>query len=58
MKNAIHPLQTEFHALTAVEKIQKWVEERYPKLASVTKKQLIIECLIEVTEERKFIAAQ
>ncbi|MGE5519725.1 MAG: hypothetical protein ACM3VS_07355 [Candidatus Dadabacteria bacterium] len=48
----------EQHAKTAIDKIQKWVEVRYPTLASVAKSRMIIECLIEIVEERKYIAAQ
>ncbi len=58
MKNVIHPVPaSDLRAKTAVQKIQKWVEENYPRLAAVTKAKLIIECLIELKEERRHIAA-
>ena len=50
------PHQEEFRAKKAVQQIQKWVEKKYPRLAATVKTQLIVECLIEVTEERKFLA--
>lgn len=58
MKNVIQAVPSEQHAKAAVQKIQKWIEVNYPKLAAVKKTKLIIECLIEVAEESKFIAAQ
>lgn len=59
MKKQLSTLRTEeFQAQKAVQQIQKWIEKKYPRLASSTKTKMIIECLIELTEERKFIAAQ
>lgn len=62
MKNQIpslrQDLSAERHAQKAVLQIQKWVEKKYPKLAASAKTKMIIECLIELTEERKFIGAQ
>jgi hypothetical protein len=49
---------TEQHAKTAIEKIQNWVADRYPTLAEIAKSQIIVECLIEIDEERRFISAQ
>jgi hypothetical protein len=51
------PRKEEFHAKKAVKQIQSWVEKKYPRLAATAKTQIIIECLIELTEERKFLAA-
>lgn len=60
MKNQIPSLQheasAELQAKKAIQQIQKWIENRYPKLAATSKAQMIIECLIELTEERKFMA--
>lgn len=58
MKNSTKLIPSDVHAMTAIQKIQKWVEENHPKLAAISKTRLIIECLIEVNEEKKFIAAQ
>jgi hypothetical protein len=58
MKNPNQRLRTEeFHAQKAVQQIQKWVEERYPRLTISTKTRILIECLIELSEERKFLAS-
>lgn len=63
MKNPIKPLQTEFQNPTeikvtkAIQRIQNWVEEKYPSLAAVSKSKLIVECLIELAEERKILYA-
>ena len=51
------PRKEEFQAKKAVKQIQGWVEKKYPRLAATVKTQMIIECLIELTEERKFLAA-
>ena len=45
-------------AQKAIQSIQKWVKDRYPSLASATQARIILECLIEVKEENRFIAAQ
>ena len=50
------PNKEQFHAKKAVKQIQGWVEKKYPRLAASVKTQLIVECLIELTEERKFQA--
>lgn len=60
MKNQIlslqHEASAERRAKRAILQIQKWIEKKYPKLAAAAKAQLIAECLIELTEERKFPA--
>ena len=60
MKNLTKTMHTEcapeLQASKAIQRIQKWVEEHYPRLASVAKSRLIIECLIELTEEKKLLA--
>lgn len=59
MKNPNHPLRTEeFHAKKAVQQIQKWIEKKYPRLTAAVKTKLITECLIELSEERRFQATQ
>ena len=50
------PQKEQFHAKKAVQQIQSWVEKKYPRLAASAKTQMIIECLIELTEERKFLS--
>lgn len=61
MKNPNQTLRSEgieeFHANKAVQQIQAWIEKKYPKLAASAKARMIIECLIEITEERKFLTA-
>ena len=58
MKNQNQSLHTEqLHAQKAVQQIQKWLEERYPRLTTSTKTRILIECLIELSEERKFQAS-
>jgi hypothetical protein len=62
MKNQIPSLRhvgsAELQARKAVQHIKNWIEKTYPRLAVAAKNQLIIECLIEITEERKYVAAQ
>ena len=48
----------EKHAQKAISQIQKWVGKKYPLLAGSAQAKMIIECLIEVTEEKKFLSAQ
>lgn len=56
MKNPNQTLhKEEFHAKKAVQQIQSWIEKKYPRLAASAKTQMIIECLIELTEEKKFL---
>jgi hypothetical protein len=58
MKNPnLIPHKDEFHAKKAVVQIHNWIEHKYPRLKASTKTKMIIECLIELTEERKFLAA-
>ena len=52
-----HDSIAELQAKKAIERIKKMVEEKYPVMASVSKDRLIIECLIEVGEERRYLAA-
>jgi len=57
MKNPNQTLRKEeFHAKKAVQQIQTWMEKKYPRLANSAKTKMIIECLIELTEEKKFSA--
>lgn len=56
MKNPNQALRKEeSHAKKAVQQIQFWIEKKYPRLASSAKTKMIIECLIELSEERKFL---
>jgi len=56
MKNPNPELRKEdFQAKKAVQKIQSWIEKKYPGLAASAKTKMIIECLIELTEEKKFL---
>ncbi len=48
----------EMHAQKAILQIQKWVEKKYPLLAGSAQAKMIMECLIEVTEEKKLLSAQ
>lgn len=57
MKNPNQTLhKEEFHAKKAVQQIQTLIEKRYPQLANSAKTKMIIECLIELSAERKFVA--
>jgi hypothetical protein len=57
MKNPIQaPHKENSHATNAVLQIQTWVEKKYPRLAGSVKTKMIIECLIELREESKFLA--
>jgi hypothetical protein len=47
---------TDLRAKMAIQRIQKFIEKRYPVMAPGHKTRLIIECLIELTEERNLIA--
>ena len=46
----------EFHAKKAIQQIQKWIEKHHPRLAASAKTRMIMECLIELSEERKLLA--
>lgn len=50
-------LSGEKQAQIAILQIKKWVEQRYPRLAYAAKTKMIMECLIELTEEKNFLAA-
>lgn len=51
------PHKEEFQAKKAVQQIQTWIEQKYPRLAHSAKTKMIIECLIELSEERKLLTA-
>jgi hypothetical protein len=51
------PRKEEFQAKMAAQQIQTWIEKKYPRLAASAKTRMIVECLIELTEERKFLSA-
>lgn len=46
----------EIRAQKAIQRIQKIIEKRYPRLAGSAKTRMIIECLIELSEEKKLVA--
>jgi hypothetical protein len=57
MKNPNQSLRKEeSQAKKAAQQIQIWMEKKYPRVAASAKTKMIIECLIELTEERKFLA--
>ena len=62
MKNQHQTLQkdssSEVRANKAIQNIQKWMDKRYPVMASITRSKMIMECLIEINEERRFLAQQ
>ena len=62
MKNQHQTLQkdssSEVRAKKAIQNIQKWMDKRYPVMASVSRSRLIIECLIEINEERRYLTQQ
>jgi hypothetical protein len=49
---------SQLRAKMAIQRIQKSIETRFPVMAEGSKARLIIECLIELSEERKFLAKQ
>jgi len=51
-----YEVTAERKAKKAAQQIQKWIEKQYPRLASSAKTKMIIECLIELSEERKHLA--
>ena len=56
-KQLLHyEVAAERKAKRAIQQIQKWIEKQYPRLASSAKTKMIIECLIELSEERKNLA--
>lgn len=62
MKNLHQTLQkegtSELHAEKAIQNIQKLIQTRYPLMASLSRSKMIIECLIELNEEKRFLAQQ
>ena len=46
----------ETKARQALQHIQKWFEIYHPGMNTATKARLIVECLIEITEERRIIS--
>ncbi len=42
---------------SAIQKIERSADTRFPKLSAATKLQLIMECLLELTEEQYAVAA-
>jgi hypothetical protein len=46
----------EVQAKKAIQRIFNWTEKKYPRLAEITRSRLIFECLIEMAEERKYLA--
>jgi hypothetical protein len=57
MKSPNQTLRTEeFKAQKAVQQIQKCIEKKYPGIAASVKMRMIIEFLIEITEERRVLA--
>ena len=62
MKNQNQTLQqpgrTELRATKAIQNIQNWMDTRYPAMAALSKSKMIIECLIELNEEKRFLAQQ
>ncbi|MFL5788039.1 MAG: hypothetical protein ACJ748_08300 [Flavisolibacter sp.] len=60
MKNQIksigHEGQAELQAKKAIQLIYKRIEDQHPRLAAIAKSRLIVECLIELAEERKFLS--
>lgn len=57
MKSPTKPLlredYAEMRASQVIRYINKWVEQRYPKLSKLTKEKLIAKCLEEIAEEKK-----
>ena len=62
MKNQHQTLQKDskshVQAKKAIQNIQKWMDKRYPVMASITRSKLILECLIELNEEKQYLAQQ
>jgi hypothetical protein len=50
--------KSDVQAKKAIHNIQKWIDKRYPVMASITRSKLILECLIELNEEKRFLAQQ
>ncbi|HWJ92826.1 MAG TPA: hypothetical protein VNR87_17040 [Flavisolibacter sp.] len=62
MKNQTQSLQHEgsaqLQAGRTIQRLQKFISERYPKLNAAARARLIIECLIEFNEEQRLLAGQ
>jgi len=61
MKNStisVRPELAELQARQVIRKIQKWAKQQYPSVASTKTERLIVECLIEITVEKKLLAAR
>jgi hypothetical protein len=56
MKNQNQILQHEgsaqLQAGKAIQRLHKWMEERYPRLASLKRSRMIMECMIELMVEK------
>jgi hypothetical protein len=50
--------KAEMQASKAIQQLFKFVDERYPSLAVLTKERMIAECIIELSLENKFIQEQ
>ncbi len=61
MKNQLQeaPVATaDVQAKKIIQKLQKWAEKKYPSLESVKRSRMIIECLIELAAEKKYLSAR
>jgi hypothetical protein len=62
MKNQTQTLQHEgsaqLQARVTIQRLQKFIGDRYPKLTSAARMKLIIECLIEFNEEQRLLAEE
>ena len=61
MKNQTELLQqpdAALFALRAIKKIKEQAKKYYPRLDSSTRLSIVIECLIEVLEEKRHVTAQ
>lgn len=47
-----------YHAETAILNLQQWVADLYPRLNPKHRVKLLLECLIEVLEEDRFVRSQ
>ena len=56
-RSSLKDSSADIQAKKAIQRIQKWVEKKYPLAATAFKTRLIVECLIELTEEKKYMAA-
>lgn len=64
MKNSIPSLKrassntSEAHVKKAIKRIQSWVQKKYPELGEKSRTKMIMECLLELSEERKLLQLQ